>query len=143
LFSVLLIVVRPFTFGHCFVCTFFDLRKGPGGSMSQLVGLPNNSYKPMTNTAWVRAWLCKLQKGCTRLTPASDKVRRWFSPGTPASSTTKTGRHDINLMHNQSIYGFYLPLWYLQTFLMTSFIPRTMHVQISKLGIFFYLNAMV
>jgi len=20
---------------------------------------------------------------------------RWFSPGTPASSTTKTGRHDI------------------------------------------------
>jgi hypothetical protein len=33
---------------------------------------------------------------------ASDKVlyqllahRRWFSPGTPASSTTKTGRHDI------------------------------------------------
>ena len=21
---------------------------------------------------------------------------RWFSPGTPASSTTKTGRHDIN-----------------------------------------------
>ena len=105
--------------------------------MSQLVGLPNNSYKPMTNTAWVRAWLCKLQKGCTRLTPASDKVRRWFSPGTPSSSTTKTGRHDINLKHNQSIYGFYLPLWYLQTFLMTSFIPRIMHVQISKLGFFF------
>jgi hypothetical protein len=22
---------------------------------------------PITNTAWVRAWLCKLQKGCTRL----------------------------------------------------------------------------
>jgi hypothetical protein len=21
--------------------------------------------------------------------------RQWFSPGTPASSTTKTGRHDI------------------------------------------------
>ena len=45
--------------------------------------------------------LCKLQKGCTRLTAASDKVYqllvhgRWFSPGTPASSTTKTGRHDI------------------------------------------------
>jgi hypothetical protein len=41
------------------------------------------------------------QKGCTRLTPGSDKVYqllaqgRWFSPGTPASSTTKTGRHDI------------------------------------------------
>jgi hypothetical protein len=40
------------------------------------------------------------KKGCTRLTAASDKVyqllahRRWFSPGTPATSTTKTGRHD-------------------------------------------------
>jgi hypothetical protein len=37
------------------------------------------------------------KKGCTRLTAASDKVYqgRWFYPGTPASSTTKTGRHDI------------------------------------------------
>jgi len=65
------------------------------------LGLPNNSYKPITNTAWVRARLCKLQKGCTRLAAASDKVYqllahgRWFSPGTPASSTNKTGRHDI------------------------------------------------
>jgi hypothetical protein len=39
------------------------------------------------------------KKGCTRL--ATDQVYqsfahdRWFSPGTPASSTTKTGRHDI------------------------------------------------
>jgi hypothetical protein len=53
------------------------------------------------NTAWVRARLCKLQKGCTRLAAASDKVYqllahgRWFSSGTPASTTTKTGRHDI------------------------------------------------
>jgi hypothetical protein len=30
--------------------------------MSYVVGLPNNSYKPITNTAWVRARLCKLQK---------------------------------------------------------------------------------
>jgi hypothetical protein len=50
---------------------------------------------------WVRARLCKLQKGCTRLAAASDKVYqfvahgRWFSPGTPASSTTKTSRNDI------------------------------------------------
>jgi hypothetical protein len=42
------------------------------------------------------------KKGCTRLAAASDKVYqllahgRWFSPGTPASSTTKTGRHDID-----------------------------------------------
>ena len=69
--------------------------------MSWVVGLPNNSYRPLTNMAWVRARLCKLQKGCTRLTVASDKVYqllahgRWFSPGPPASSTTKTGRHDI------------------------------------------------
>jgi len=34
--------------------------QGPGGSMSKVVGLPNNSYKPITNTAWVRARLCKL-----------------------------------------------------------------------------------
>ena len=37
----------------------------------------------------------------TRLAAASDKIYellahgRWFSPGTPASSTTKIGRHDI------------------------------------------------
>ena len=74
--------------------------KGPGASMSQVAGLPNNSYKPITNTAWVRAWLCKLQKGFIRLAAASDKVYQllahgqWISPGTLASSTTKTGRHD-------------------------------------------------
>jgi hypothetical protein len=37
----------------------------------------------------------------TQLAATSDKVYqllahgRWFSPGNPASSTTKTGRHDI------------------------------------------------
>jgi len=41
------------------------------------------------------------KKWCTRLAATSDKVYqllahgRWFSPGTPASSSTKTGRHDI------------------------------------------------
>ena len=41
------------------------------------------------------------KKGCNQLAAASDKVYqllghgRWFSPVTPASSTTKTGRHDI------------------------------------------------
>jgi hypothetical protein len=59
--------------------------EGPGGSMSYVVGLPNNSYKPITNTVWVRARLCVLQKRCIRLTAASDKVQqllahdRWFS----------------------------------------------------------------
>jgi hypothetical protein len=52
----------------------------------------------MKERAWVRARLCKLQKGCTRPAAASDKVykllahSRWFSP---ASSTSITGRHDI------------------------------------------------
>jgi hypothetical protein len=59
------------------------------------------THKPITNTAWVHAQLCKLQKRCTQLAAASDKAYqllahgRWFSPGTPASFTTKTGRHDI------------------------------------------------
>jgi hypothetical protein len=41
------------------------------------------------------------KKGCTQLAAASDKVYQllargwWFSPGTPASSTTNTGRHAI------------------------------------------------
>jgi hypothetical protein len=49
----------------------------------------------------VFAGLCRLQKGCTRLTTANDKVYqllahgRWFTPATPASSTTKTYRHYI------------------------------------------------
>ena len=64
----------------------------PGGSMSQVVG-SNSSYKHITNTTWVRAQPCKLQKGCTRL--ASDNIYqllahgRRFSAGTPASSITK------------------------------------------------------
>jgi hypothetical protein len=86
--------------------TFFG---GPGGSMSWVVG-SSNSYKPITNTAWVRAQLCKLQKRCTRLAAASDKVYqllaqgRWFSPGTAASSIAKTGRHDIaELLLNEAL----------------------------------------
>ena len=57
--------------------------------------------KPITNTAWVRTPLCKLQKRVHSTQSASDQVYqllahgRWFSPVTPASSTTKTGHHDI------------------------------------------------
>ena len=56
------------------------------------------------------------KKGWSRLAAASDKVYQllvdgqWFSLGTPASSTTKTSRHDIAeillkvaLKHNKSI----------------------------------------
>jgi hypothetical protein len=51
------------------------------------------------------------KKGCTRLAAKSDKVYQLlaygqcFSSGTPASSTTKTGRHDIaesGIKHNKS-----------------------------------------
>jgi hypothetical protein len=74
----------------------------------KVVGLPNNSCKPITNTGWVRVRLCKLQKGCTRLAAANGKAYQllahgwWFSPGTPASSTTKTGPHDIAELIAQS-----------------------------------------
>ena len=50
---------------------------------------------PITNTALVRAGFVNYK---TRLAAASDTVYqllahgRWFSPGTPASSTTNTGR---------------------------------------------------
>ena len=79
----------------------FTLLKSPGGSMSWVVGLLNNSYKPITNTAWVRAGLCNLQKRYTRLAASSNKVYqliahdRSFSPGTSSSFTSKAGRHDI------------------------------------------------
>ena len=50
---------------------------------------------------WLAPGFVNYKKGCTRLATASDKVYQllahgqWFSPGTPASSTTKTDRHDI------------------------------------------------
>jgi hypothetical protein len=69
----------------------------------------------------VRARLCKYQKRVHSTRSASDKVYqllahvRWFSPGTPASSITKTDRHDIAEIllkvsvytKNQSIKSFY------------------------------------
>ena len=83
-------------------CLFgYIIDTGPGCLNELDSWIPNNSYKPITNTTWVRARLCKLQKGCSRLAPASDKVYqllendRWFSPGNPAYSSTKTDRHDI------------------------------------------------
>jgi hypothetical protein len=47
--------------------------RGPGGSMSYVVGLP---------------------KICDQVYQLFNHGR-WFSPGTPASSTTKAGHHDI------------------------------------------------
>jgi hypothetical protein len=70
---------------------------------------------------WFAPGFLNTKKGCTRPAVASDNVYqllahgRWFSPGTPASSTTKTGRHDIAEIllkvslntKNQSIKSFY------------------------------------
>jgi hypothetical protein len=59
---------------------------------------------PTTHTSLSPIWrgfapgFVNYKKGCTRLAAASDSLPvacPWFSPGTPASSTTKTGRHDI------------------------------------------------
>ena len=62
------------------------------------------------------------KKVCNRLATASDNVYqllaqdRWFSPGTPVFSTTKTGRHDILLKvalnnKNQIIFVFQIIEW--------------------------------
>ena len=57
-------------------------------------------FLPIT-AAWVRARLCRLQKRVhsthSRKWESYQLLvhGRWFSPGTPAYSTTKTGRHDI------------------------------------------------
>ena len=69
--------------------------------MSYVVGLPQNSYKPITNTGGFASSFVNYKKGCIRLAAASDKVYQFpahgrrFSPGTTTSSTTKTGRNDI------------------------------------------------
>ena len=55
---------------HCYIVTYIALYCrllsiciGWLGWLNELgIGLSSNSYKPITNTAWVRAWLCKLQK---------------------------------------------------------------------------------
>ena len=63
-----LFVLLYFFFWPLCCLFFFDIQilitplERPGGSISQIVGLPYNSYKPITNTAWVRTRLCKLQK---------------------------------------------------------------------------------
>ena len=54
-----------------------------------------SSDRVQSNLIYVSFLTCMGKKRCTRLAAASDKVYqllahgRWFSPGTPASSTTK------------------------------------------------------
>jgi hypothetical protein len=52
-----------FSIGHCIACYFVLLILGGPGWLNELGSwITNNSYKPITNMAWVYAWLCKLQK---------------------------------------------------------------------------------
>ena len=54
-----------------------------------------------TSLSPIQPGFVNYKKGCTRFAAASEKAYQlrahgwWFSPGTPASSTTKTGCHDI------------------------------------------------
>ena len=115
LFSVLLIVVRPFSFDHCFVCTFCDLRKGTGGLISQMDYLTTHTSLPPIQRGFTPSFV-NYKKECIRLTAASDVYQllahgRWFSL---ASSATITGRHDIaegGVKHqksNQSIIFYFM-----------------------------------
>jgi hypothetical protein len=74
--------------------------------LSAIFQLPTHhiSLSPMRH--WFAPGFVNYKQGCTRLActrlaAASDKVYRlfaycrWFSPGTPVSSITKTGRHDV------------------------------------------------
>ena len=68
--------------------------------MVKVVGLPVQSLAYHLCVASSRPAL-ENTKRCTRLAIVCDKVcqlpaqGRWFSPGTPVSSTSKTDRHDI------------------------------------------------
>jgi hypothetical protein len=86
-----------FSFGHCVVCSSSIYRFWlPLWYLQTLL-------RPLVScglTLKLRSCV-NYKKGCTRLAAASDKVYqllahgRWFSPGIPVSSTTKTGRQDI------------------------------------------------
>ena len=57
------------------------IRRTRVAQMSQVVRSPNNSYRPITNTAWVDTLLCKLKKGCTRLAAGNDQVYQLLAHG--------------------------------------------------------------
>ena len=84
----------------CVSYIFFYL--GPNGSMSQVFGLPNNSYTPITYVAWVRARLFKLQKGALdsqrqvmQFASCLPIVCGFFRVFRLPSSFTKSRGHDI------------------------------------------------
>ena len=60
-----------------------------------VVGLPNNSQKPITNTTWVRARFVSYKKGGLNSQPQAIKVTCPWLVVLSASSTTKNGGHYI------------------------------------------------
>ena len=108
----------------------------PVGSMSQVVGLPNISYKPIINTAWVRARLCLLQKGCTRLAAASDKAYqllahgRWLYPG--RIGTTNSGiLHQLRDIYTTQYGGTARMLLHLKHLLCSKVLTVNFAVQVN------------
>jgi hypothetical protein len=66
--------------------------------MSLLYRIQQPLIEPITNTAWLRARICKLKKkGAAESVNGYQLLAngQWFPPGTLASSTNKTDRHDI------------------------------------------------
>jgi hypothetical protein len=56
--------------GHLFTSALYSIRiEDPGGSMHYIDGLLNNSYKPITNTAWVRVRFVNYNKGALNSQP--------------------------------------------------------------------------
>ena len=102
-----LFVILSFSFWSLYCLFFFDL---------QLVARVAQWVRSLDLTAHtslspVRRGFApsfvNYSKGCNRLAVVSDKVYkllaqgRWFSPGTLASSTTKTGRHAESCVKHQ------------------------------------------
>jgi hypothetical protein len=80
----------------------FHISQGPGwlNELGRWINLTiHTSLSPIR--CGIAPGIVNYKKKCTWLAAASDKVYqllahgRWFSPGTPTSFTTKTGRHDI------------------------------------------------
>ena len=75
------------TNGECAMLITIRNMGARGGSTSWVAG-SSNSYKPITNSAWIN-----YKKGCTRLAATFDQVYqllahgRWFSPASSRKST--------------------------------------------------------
>jgi hypothetical protein len=50
-------------------------------TFSNILAISRGPVLVITNTAWVRAWLCKLQKRCNRHAAASDQVYQLLAHG--------------------------------------------------------------